>query len=300
MPQETLLQCMMKRSALRPALSCPPQFLQKDKRALLEASAKLSKLAYFEPDFLEATKPYMYYTSPDTATASSVCNLHLEYTCASSYPRFANNDDAQAYLWKFNESDTLFIVFRGTRGMGDGLDNIDVRQIPFHSNGVYVHSGFHRQFTQILQELDAYLEKDAGNKSIVFCGHSLGGAIATLASVHFADKYAVSCYTFGSPRVGNTKFCRLFESSVKDHMRVVNSNDPVPMIPISFRFEHVGPALVVDDDCNVYEVKKDIPWYVRIFYHLVKLDMFHLIRDHKAEVYIERLGKMVASWKQSP
>jgi hypothetical protein len=261
-----------------------PNVMAKDKRLLLEASAKLCKLAYFDPDTIQATTDKLY---------------SLDFTCVPGYPKIASKDDAQAYVWKFNEfSDdaalhgTIFVVFRGTRDIGDGLDSIDVRQTPFCSDGVRVHTGFHRQFTQIVQDLEAYLEMESSNKTIVFCGHSLGGAIATLASVYFANKYWVHCYTFGSPRVGNMEFCKLFESSVTDHMRVVTSNDPVPMIPISFRFNHVGPAMIVDDDCKVFEVKNDIPWYLRLFYHIVKLDLLRLILDHEAEVYIERIGKM--------
>lgn len=60
-------------------------------------------------------------------------------------------------------------------------------------------------------------------------GHSLGGALATLAAFdvrrlgkkHGADP-AVSCITFGAPRTGNRQFSREFEAMVPDCWHIIN------------------------------------------------------------------------------
>ena len=58
-------------------------------------------------------------------------------------------------------------------------------------------------------------------------GHSLGGAMATLAAFEIhgacpADKATVSCYTFGAPRTGNRAFAREYNAAVPDTWSIIN------------------------------------------------------------------------------
>ena len=60
-------------------------------------------------------------------------------------------------------------------------------------------------------------------------GHSLGGALATLAAHSFATRArqegatpAVTCYTFGSPRAGNHAFAAEYNQLVPDTWHVIN------------------------------------------------------------------------------
>ena len=88
-------------------------------------------------------------------------------------------------------------------------------------------------------------------KHVVFSGHSLGGALATLAAVQFAKQYpdiVVSCVTFGSPRVGNGSFAQMFNKCCAGSFRFVNEDDPVPMGPTPIRFTHVKGGQWIDDD----------------------------------------------------
>ena len=53
-------------------------------------------------------------------------------------------------------------------------------------------------------------------------GHSLGGALATLAALEArracpdTTKLDISCYTFGAPRTGNHAFAREYNRAVPD------------------------------------------------------------------------------------
>lgn len=99
----------------------------------------------------------------------------------------------------------------------------------------------------------------------IFCtGHSLGGALASLAAMdlvgNFAtdaakdggDTFDVSMYSYGAPRLGNVAFCRAFDQLVPNAYRVVCDGDIVVSTPpkLAFMFRHHGQEIVVDRDGN--------------------------------------------------
>ena len=75
---------------------------------------------------------------------------------------------------------------------------------------------------------------------IYFIGHSLGGALAQIATAKFGSDRVAACYTFGSPRVGSA----FFDLWVKPpSYRVVNYADLVPQITV--RKTSSGPAHMI-------------------------------------------------------
>ena len=60
-------------------------------------------------------------------------------------------------------------------------------------------------------------------------GHSLGGALASLAAFDIQrhcpclNPMDVSCYTFGAPRVGNHAFARQYDATVPDTWNIINN-----------------------------------------------------------------------------
>ncbi|KAJ1372520.1 hypothetical protein KIN20_034696 [Parelaphostrongylus tenuis] len=65
--------------------------------------------------------------------------------------------------------------------------------------------------------------------NITFTGHSLGGALATLAAARIARNYwrgdQITIYTFGQPRVGDVEFALSFDKMIKESYRVVFRRD---------------------------------------------------------------------------
>ena len=60
-------------------------------------------------------------------------------------------------------------------------------------------------------------------------GHSLGGALATLAAYDLQAEFGfkeLQCYTFGCPRTGNHAFAQDYERVVPDTWHVVNDRAP--------------------------------------------------------------------------
>ena len=86
-----------------------------------------------------------------------------------------------------------------------------------------------------------------------FTGHSLGAALATLATARYSADHAgasVGLYTYGSPRVGNPKFAQAFPNS--SAFRVVHNHDPVTRLPpASLGVRHVGVPWMIDASGNV-------------------------------------------------
>jgi pimeloyl-ACP methyl ester carboxylesterase len=82
------------------------------------------------------------------------------------------------------------------------------------------------------------------DSSVVVTGHSLGGAVATLAATYLrkADITA-DLYTYGSPRVGDVAFADAASAKGKGSTyRIVNKKDPVPHVPtIRMGYAHTTP-----------------------------------------------------------
>lgn len=90
---------------------------------------------------------------------------------------------------------------------------------------------------------------------VYLTGHSLGGALATLAAFDAAaTEFAsgsvegLTLYTFGSPRVGNGAFAAAFDRAVPDAWRVTNANDVIARIPRAIGYRHIGHAVGLKRD----------------------------------------------------
>lgn len=76
---------------------------------------------------------------------------------------------------------------------------------------------------------------------VIFTGHSLGGAMATVAFAEFqkqSTKKTGRLITFGAPRLGDEACMKEFEANTNHHGRylhVINRGDPVPEVPGTLR-----------------------------------------------------------------
>ena len=98
--------------------------------------------------------------------------------------------------------------------------------------GQRLHSGFMQHYDDISPDLQITLDKsEVKGKPLFITGHSLGGAVATIAARRLdPERQLAACYTFGSPRVGTESWVGQIKTPI---YRIVNSADPVPMVPFS-------------------------------------------------------------------
>jgi triacylglycerol lipase len=132
------------------------------------------------------------------------------------------------------------VALRGTDGAHDWMTDANASSV----GGV--HSGFATTWASIKPQVDQFF-RGRRFKTIHCIGHSLGGALATLAALHCAESGygAPELYTFGSPRVGFASVAQRVTAAIgasRIH-RVAHSADPVPMIPL-WPFVHVPTTTV--------------------------------------------------------
>ena len=138
-------------------------------------------------------------------------------------------------------------------------------QINFErESDIKVHKLFYYIFEEIKKDIfnESILKDIKENKDyqIIFTGHSLGGAISTLASYYYrkmnlAENEPV-LITFGQPRVGNENFARDYMSMISNVYRIERYQDLVAMIP---------PRKKIED----WDSVKRIKFVMQIFSYII-------------------------------
>jgi len=142
-----------------------------------------------------------------------------------------NTRNTQAFLAKRESDKMLVLSFRGTEkdDLRDILTDLNARFYKDEKK-VKIHNGFLKAFQAVEPEIREMIS-GFGGYSLYITGHSLGGALALIATRALNSDNLMACYTFGSPRVGNEEFDDFIEFPI---YRVVNAFDPVPCVPPTF------------------------------------------------------------------
>ena len=185
-------------------------------RKLAAILARYSELAYQQPEAVAAALPDAKVT-------------------------FVDRDDSQAYIIE-TDAHTA-VAFRGTQvfsglSVADIASNLWIRRKPWPPGKV--HRGYREAILDIAHEINVVLH--APKRPIYFTGHSMGGALATLASTLSTGPTAA--YTFGAPRVGN----RAFVAALRNLYRFVHADDIAPKYPLPIGYLHGGEAWHLTED----------------------------------------------------
>ncbi|OBJ19755.1 lipase family protein [Mycobacterium colombiense] len=146
------------------------------------------------------------------------------------------------------------IAIRGTEGWLEWIHDVDFLQVPcpFLAGAGHTEDGFTDMYESLRTGAtpgSPTVVNALGNLtfpqpvgSVTICGHSLGGALATLLALDVAANTAFTSpavYTYGSPRTGDSLFAATFDQVVKNSWRVANRLDIVPALPPPLAYEHV-------------------------------------------------------------
>ena len=161
--------------------------------------------------------------------------------------RFISDAGAQVHIvWNKKE---FALCFRGTEPSQFSDIKADLNALPDRANNGqgFVHNGFQEEVNKVWDEIGKHIHH-ADGKQLFITGHSLGGAMSTIAASRLGDQ--VTClYTYGSPRAGTRKFVK---SIACPHYRHVNNNDIVPKVPFAFLgYRHHGTLRYINFYGNV-------------------------------------------------
>lgn len=190
------------------------------------------------------------YASTAALSAAAASSLvysnneaNLEQTCRQEFDfdscKFFKKGNTECFV--ASTSNTILVCFRGTRGLADWIANMNVSEQATQFG--MVHSGFLNGFLDVQSTIESTIDAlQTSDQKLVLTGHSLGGALSTIAASLWRDRYEIrSVYTFGQPAVGDREFSDGMQFIKERFFRVVNDDDIVARIPPGFK--HVGKRI---------------------------------------------------------
>lgn len=201
--------------------------------------------------------------------------------------KFFENDGAQCHaVWNKEE---YVLAFRGTEPdeISDVLADLKAWPAGAMTHGK-VHTGFKDEVDKLWNDLVPHYAKHT-EKRFMITGHSLGAAMATIATSRFEEYTNVhQLTTFGSPRVGTRKFVKNISTP---HWRFVNNNDIVCRVPLALMgYKHHGKLQYI----NFYgNVRKMTGWQlIKDRWRGMRSGILDSVADHGMPNYVRCTEKV--------
>ncbi len=187
---------------------------------------------------------------------------------------FAEKDIPFGFVASEAGSDNVYVIFRGTRRFVEWFKDANIELVTFNdstnerskrveikgeiADGVvqenqssliipnidnnfgFVTAGFRGIYVSLREKLIKALNQislKSPNAKVFVTGHSLGGALATLAipdilkNTSFTNPNNIVLYTFASPRCGDRNFAMSFKNLGVRHWRIANTEDFITTLP---------------------------------------------------------------------
>ena len=210
--------------------------------------------------------------------------------------KWFKNDNTQSFVTRDKNTRTIIVCFRGTDEPSDMLNNVKAWLRKTQEGGGHIHSGFADSLNHVGSDIFDYLrlQRFDSDWRIIFTGHSLGAALATIMAyrLKYEDRNRDKIiYTFGSPRVGDGRFVK--EIKEITHYRFVNNNDIVTRFPFRFfLYRHHAKAVYIDYHGKIRKmtfwqrVKDRIRGRLRAFQKGEAFDGYY---DHSMDEYCQKI-----------
>ncbi|KAH6915724.1 lipase [Coprinopsis sp. MPI-PUGE-AT-0042] len=232
----------------------------------LEARQSVTTLSATQ---VNAYTPYTYYASTAYCKPANTLAWNCGANCQAN-PRFvpiaSGGDGALTQYWFVGFDPALATIIVGYQGTDAEkiipvltnanfiLKPLSSSLFPGVSSSVQTHDGFGdahaRSANAVLSAVRTGFSRH-GISRVTVVGHSLGGALATIASLHLKTNIptaSVRTITYGMPRVGNAAFVNAVNTAAEMN-RINNQDDIVPIIPGRFLgFSHTEGEIHILDN----------------------------------------------------
>jgi len=198
-------------------------------------------------------------------TYKVVTTIYANDLATDMNPSRINDQVSIGLICQADPAGGVVIAVRGTEGIFEWIHDFEFLQVacPFLATAGQTDDGFTDMYTSmttnaapnspsVVKSLPT-LTFDNAVSSVTICGHSLGGALATLLALDLAATAAhpantqyvqfanPAAYTYASPRTGDSVFANTFNQVVPNSNRIENRLDIVPHLPPQFmNYEHVN------------------------------------------------------------
>ena len=195
---------------------------------------------------------------------------HLPLHNNTSHPNtyhFASSikSDVTGFVATDTTNKLIVLSFRGSRSVRNWLTNLNFPVAPTTICATCTSSiGFWQSWLEAQTNVLAAIktaQKQYPDYKVIATGHSLGGALASLAAaVLRAQGTTVDLYTYGAPKVGLQGLSDFLSATGKgETYRVTHKNDPVPKLPPALLgYRHTSPEYYVTSGNDVQPTTGDI------------------------------------------
>jgi hypothetical protein len=185
-----------------------------------------------------------------------ITSIYANDLATDMNPLRGQNIVSIGFILQAAQSGDAVVVIRGTEGIQEWIQDAKFLTVPcpFLSSGGNTEDGFTDMYNSLstgsgggsssVAKALRGLPWKSEVTSLTICGHSLGGALASLLALDVAANRpspfnAPTVYTYASPKTGDPLFATTYDHVVPNTTRIANRLDLVPKLPLPPLYEHV-------------------------------------------------------------
>lgn len=200
---------------------------------MMKRAARTQELDIRSALFLAAVcgQTYMQFNNKD-----GLFLVPKDYKMAGEFTAKGYDNSEERFGFILTSERASVLAFRGSGSVVDWVSDFIAEQTPYRpvKNVGLTHKGFTDIYMSTRSQIFDIMKQLPADIPLFITGHSLGGALATLAAMDLANNSAFTSpiiYTFGAPRIGDPKFVQSYNAIVDTHWRFQNEFDIVPHLP---------------------------------------------------------------------